>query len=255
MLYFISKLLVVRRAACRLYLQISLINAPTYTSHCFVYLHLKELFDCKPQKSSLLNIKETVYWPRYLIYSTSIRKGRGELQDPKTGLWECLYSVSLLRYSLQEVLFSDFSFTVWKDTCSWTALYWHTCTAHDQREKHLLLIIYVWKSPRSLSARSVWVTSPAQEQLFLFVTQGKRVRTFGVIDWPSWPEGQHSVFTILICRGGRWDGRILWSQHNGQMATLYIIIIFHHRYDDNMNLIALLGKLSVINNGMGFWNL
>ena len=36
---------------------------------------------------------------------------------------------------------------------------------------------------------------------------------------------------------------------------LYIIIIFHHRYDDNMNLIALLWKLSVVNNGMGFWNL
>lgn len=111
-LYFILKLLVIRRAACRLYLQISLINVPTYTSHCFVYLYLKELFDCKPRKSSLFNIKETMYWPRYLIYSISIRKGRRELQDPKTGLWECFYSVSLLRYSLQEVLFSDFSFTV-----------------------------------------------------------------------------------------------------------------------------------------------
>lgn len=75
-LYFILKLLVIRRAACRLYLQISLINVPTYTSHCFVYLYLKELFDCKPQKSNLLNIKETMYWPRYLIYSTSI--GRAE---------------------------------------------------------------------------------------------------------------------------------------------------------------------------------
>ena len=72
-----------------------------------------------------------------------------------------------------------------------------------KEKKHLLLIIYIWKSPRSLPARSVWVTSPAQEILFLFVTQGKRVKTFGVIDWPSWPEGQHSVFTILICRGCR----------------------------------------------------
>ena len=92
--------------------------------------------NCKPWKSSLLNIKETMYWPRYLIYSTSIRRCRGELQDPKTGLCECLYSVPLCSDTLcREILSSDFSFTGWKDTCSWTALYWHICTAHDQREK------------------------------------------------------------------------------------------------------------------------
>lgn len=92
-------------------------------------------------------------------------------------------------------------------------------TAYDQREKAPSFNYLYLKVSEELPTRSVWVTCP-----LLPVTWRKWVRTFGVINWLLWPEGQHSVITIFIQE----KKKVRWADTGESTQWIDICVMYYY---------------------------
>lgn len=138
-----------------------------------------------------------MYWPRcHTIGKTRTVLVSEGLQDPNRGFHDCLSEVcgSFLCRWLHSLTFASpyrrINVQLWTDML----------VAYNQIEKGLLLITYVWKSPKSSSPGQFG--SPAQPTTLMSVIRGRWIRIFGVMKWLLWQEGQHCVIITLIWKKG-----------------------------------------------------